>query len=169
MFRNVLNKADGYARDSMFLRENALQSDYEAKLQHVVYEYELKMVEDKFSIQTLSNELNAANNSKEELCQRVAAVEFACAKKEFEVGRLHREIATSAAAFNEKVGAEVLAVNVAFNEKLAMQALDLAAQFDRKLDLELATTKVFAIEQHSAELEFLNFEHELKLRAERDK
>jgi hypothetical protein len=43
---------DGYARDSMFLRENALQSNYEAKLQHVVYEYELKMVEDMFSFQT---------------------------------------------------------------------------------------------------------------------
>ena len=36
------------------------------------------------------------------------------------MGRLHREIVASAAAFNEKVGAEVLAVIVAFNEKLAM-------------------------------------------------
>jgi hypothetical protein len=55
IFRNVLNKADRYARDAMFLRENALQSEYEAKLQHVVYEYELKMVEDEFLIKTLSN------------------------------------------------------------------------------------------------------------------
>ena len=57
-----MNKADGYAKDSMFLRENALHFEYEAKLEHVVHEYELKMVEDKFSIQILSNELNAANN-----------------------------------------------------------------------------------------------------------
>jgi hypothetical protein len=85
------------------------------------------------------------------------------------VGRLHREIDASAAAFNEKSDAEVLAVNVAFNEKLVMQAHEVASYFDRKLDVELAAETVFAIEQHSAELEFLNFEHELELRAERDK
>ena len=78
------------------------------------------MVEDTFSIQTLSNELNVANNCKEDLCQRVVAAEKACAKTKVEVGRLRREIVPSAAAFNEKFGAEVLAANVAFNEKLAM-------------------------------------------------
>ena len=98
--------------------------------------------------------MNVANNCKEELCQRVAAAEIACAEKEVEVARLHREITASAAAFNEK---------------LAMEALELAAHFDRKLDVELVATKVVAIEQHSAELEVLNFEHELKLCAERDK
>jgi hypothetical protein len=87
--------------------ENALQSDYEAKLQHVVYEYELKMVEDKLSIQTLSNELNAANNYKEELNERVCAAEIACVQKEVEVKRLHREIAAYAAAINENVSVEV--------------------------------------------------------------
>jgi hypothetical protein len=86
IFRNVFNKADGYARVSMLPKENALQSDYEAKLQHaVIYEYELKMVEDIFLIQTLSNELNAANNSKEELYKRVCAAEIACVQKEVEV------------------------------------------------------------------------------------
>ena len=65
----------------MALRENTLQSKYEAKLEHVVYEYELKMVEDEFSIKTLSNELNTANNSKEELCQRVVAAEIECVQK----------------------------------------------------------------------------------------
>jgi hypothetical protein len=77
-FSNVWRKADLHARDSMVVGEYALQSDYEAKLEHVAYEYDLKIVEDKFSIQTLSNELNAANNSKEELCQRVVATEIAC-------------------------------------------------------------------------------------------
>ena len=115
-----------------------MQSDYEAKLEKAVYEYEVKMVEDTISIQTLSDELNVANNCKEELCQRVVAAEIACAKKEVEVGRLDREIIASAAAFNEKVGAEVLAANVAFNEKLAMQALELAAHFDRKLDVDFS-------------------------------
>jgi uncharacterized membrane protein len=143
----------------MVVREYALQSNYEAKLEHVVYEYVLKTDEDKFSIQALSNELNAANNSKEEVCQRVAAVEFACTEKEFEVERLHREIVDSVAAFKKKVGAEVLAANIAFNEKLAMLALELGARFDRKLDVELAAEKIIAIEQHSAELEVLNYEH----------
>ena len=50
-----------------------------------------------------------------------------------------------------------------------MQALELVAHFDRKLDVELATVKVFATEQHSTELEVLNYEHELELCAERDK
>ena len=66
----------------MAFREYALQSNYEGKLEKVVYEYYLKMVEDKFLIQTLSKELNAANNYKEELCQRVAAAEIACAQME---------------------------------------------------------------------------------------
>ena len=156
IFSNVLNKADLHAKDSMFLRENALQSDYEAKLQHDVYEYELKMVEDKCSIQTLSNKLNAANNSKEELYQRVSTAEIACLQKEVEVERLHREIAACAAVFNDKICAEVLAAKVAFNEELVMQALELAAHFDRKLVVELAAVKVFAVKQHSAELEVLN-------------
>ncbi len=83
--------------------------------------------------------------------------------------RLHREIAASGAVCNEKVGAEVLAAKVAFNEELAVQALDVAAHFDRKLVVELVATKVFAIEQHLAELEVLTYEHELELRADRDK
>ena len=136
-----MNKVDCYARDSMFLRENALHADYEAKLQHVVYEYELNMVEDTFSIQTLSNGLNAANNSKEKLYQRVRATEIACLQKEVEVERLHSEIVASAPAFNEKVGAEVLVAKVAFNEELAVQALELAAHFDRKLVVELVAAK----------------------------
>ena len=164
-----MNKADLRARDSMILRENALQSDYKAKLQRVVDEYELKMVEHEFSIQTLSNELNRVSNSKEELNERVCAAEIACVQKEFEVERLHREIVAYAAAFNQKVSVEVLAAKVAFNEELAVQALELHAHFDRKLDLELAAAKAFAIEQHSAELEVLNYEHELELCAERDK
>ena len=80
-FNNVRRKADHHARNSMADKEYALQSDYEAKLEHVVYDNELKMVEDKFSNQTLSNELNAAKTSKEELCLRVAAVEFAYVEK----------------------------------------------------------------------------------------
>ena len=76
----------------------------------------------------MSTELNAVNNSKEELLQRVAAqAEIACVQKEVEVRRLHRELDSSAAAFNEK---------------LAIQALELAAHFDRKLDVELATKKL---------------------------
>ena len=146
-----------------------LRVNYEEKMAKFVYEYDLKMIEDTFSIQALSNELNATNNSKEELCQRVAPDENAYVEKEVDVGRLHREIDASTAAFNEKVGAEVLAANVAFNEKLAMQTLELGAHFDLKLDVELVIAKVFAIEQHSSELEFFYFEHELKLWAERDK
>jgi len=86
----------------------------------VVHEYELKMVEDKFSIHTMAKELNSANDYKEELCERVDTAEIAYAKKEVEVGRVNRETDAFAAAFNEKVITEVLAANVAFNEKLAM-------------------------------------------------
>ena len=50
-----------------------------------------------------------------------------------------------------------------------MYALELAAHFARKMVVELTAAKVFAIEQHSAELEVLNYEHELELRAEREK
>jgi hypothetical protein len=75
----------------------------------------------------LSNELNAANNSKEELYQRVSTAEIACLQKEVEVERLHREIAAFAAVFNDKICAEVLAAKVAFNEWIAVQALELAA------------------------------------------
>jgi hypothetical protein len=50
-----------------------------------------------------------------------------------------------------------------------VQALVLAAHFDRKFVVELAAAKVFATEQHSAELEVLNYEHKFELRAERDK
>ena len=50
-----------------------------------------------------------------------------------------------------------------------MQAHEVAGHFDQKLVVELVAAKVFAIEQHSTELVFLNFEHELELRAERDK
>ncbi len=110
----------------MALNLHVLQSNYEEKLDKVVYEYDLKMVEDKFSIQTLSNEFNDANNTKEKLCQRVVAAEIACVEKEVEEGKLHHEIAAFAAAFNEK---------------LAMQALKLVAHFDRKLDVELDAEK----------------------------
>ncbi len=98
--------------------------------------------------------MNVVNSSKEELLQRIVAVEIACVQKEVEVRRLHRELDSFAAAFDEK---------------LAIQALELAAHFDRKLDVELDSEKVIVIEQHSAELEVLNFEHELKLCAEHDK
>jgi hypothetical protein len=115
-----------------------LQSNYEEKLDKVVHEYELKMAEDnKSSVKTLAKELNAANNSKEELCQRVATTEIAYGEKKVEVRRLHREIVAFAPAFNEKVVAEVLAANVAFNEKLAMEALEIVAHSSRKLDVEL--------------------------------
>ena len=140
IFSNIRRKAERDAKDLIVVNLHVLQSNHEEKLAKVVYEYDLKMVEEKFSIQALSNELNAANNSKEEFCQRVVAAEIAYVEKEFEVGRLHREIVASAPAFNEKVGAEVLAANVAFNEKLAMQGIELAAHFDRKLDVELAAT-----------------------------
>ena len=68
--------------------------------------------------------------------------------------RLHREIVASIAAFNDKVGAEVLVANVAFDEKLVMRAHEVAGHFDRKLVVELVAAKKFAIEQHSTELEF---------------
>jgi len=119
--------------------------------------------------QISAKELNSANNSKEEFCQRFAAAEIPYAENEVEVGRLYREIDASAFAFNDNVVVEVIVANVAFNEKLAMQALELATHFDRKLDVELEAEKVFAIEQHSAELEVLRYEHKLKLFAERDK
>ena len=77
-FSNVWSKAERDAKDSIVLREFVLQSDYEAKLGHVVYEHDLKMVEDQLLIQILSNELNAANNYKEEFCQRVAVAKIAC-------------------------------------------------------------------------------------------
>ena len=83
--------------------------------------------------------------------------------------RHHREIVAFDSAFSENFRVEVLAAKVAFNEELAVQALELAACFDRKLDVELAAAKVFAIEQHSSELEVLNYEHELELCAEREK
>jgi len=67
----------------------------------------LKIIEYKISIQTVSNVLNATNNSKEELSQRVAATEITYIEKEVEVGRHHHEIAGYVAAFNEKLGAEV--------------------------------------------------------------
>ena len=73
----------------------------------------------------MSNELNAANNSKEELNERVCEAEIACVQKEVKVERLHREIAASAATFNENVSVEVLVAKVAFNEELAVQALEL--------------------------------------------
>jgi hypothetical protein len=47
----------------MVVKEYVLQSVYEGKMVKVVYEYDVKMVEEKLSIQTLSNALNAANNS----------------------------------------------------------------------------------------------------------
>ena len=103
------------------------------------------------------------------MCQRVVAVEIACVEKEVEVERRHREISASASAFNEKLVVEVLAATVAFNEELAVHALELAVHFDRKLVVELVAAKVFATEQHSAVPEVLNYEHELELRAERDK
>ena len=134
-----MNEADRHARDARIIRECALQSEYEAKLEHVVHEYESQLVENESSIQSLSNEINRANNSKEELNKRVCAAEIACIQKKVEVDRLHREIAASAAAFNEKVSVEDLATKVAFNEELAVQALELAAHFDRKLDVELAS------------------------------
>ena len=154
IFSNVWSKAERDAKASMAVKLYVLQSDYEAKLDKVVYEYELKMVEDNCSIQTMSNELSVVNNSKEELHKRHAAAKIACVDMEGKVRRLQRELDSSAAAFNEK---------------LARQALELAAHFDRKLDMELAAEKAIAIEQHSAELEVLNFEHDLKLCAERDK
>ena len=83
--------------------------------------------------------------------------------------RLHREIVAFASAFIEKLAAEVLAAKVTFNEELAVHALELAVHFDRKLVVELAAANIFATEQQSVELEVLNYEHELELRAERDK
>ncbi len=115
IFINVWSKAERDAKDSMVVNLYVLHSDYEAKLDKVVYEYELKMVEDNCSIQTMSNELSVVNNSKEELLQRVVAAEITCVQKEVEVRRLHRELDSSTAAFNEK---------------LAIQALELAANFN---------------------------------------
>ena len=62
------------------------------------------------------------------------------------MGPLHHEIDAHAAAFIEKVGAEVLVATGAFSEKLAMQALELAAHFDWKLYVELAAEKIIDIE-----------------------
>jgi hypothetical protein len=70
------------------------------------------MDEDKFSIQTLSKELNATNNSKEGMCQRVVAAKIAYAQKEVELERLNKYIVAFAAAFNEKLGAEIFAANM---------------------------------------------------------
>ena len=78
IFSNVLNEADRHARDARIIREYALQSEYEAKLEHDVHEYELQLVEKDSSIQSLSNEINRANNSKEELNERVCAAKIAC-------------------------------------------------------------------------------------------
>ena len=64
---NVLRKAERESKSFIVLNLHVLQSNYEEKLDKVVYEYDLNMVEDKFSIQTLSNELKLVNNSKEEL------------------------------------------------------------------------------------------------------
>jgi hypothetical protein len=50
IFSNVLNEADRHARDARIIRECALQSEYEAKLEHVVHEYELQLVENESSI-----------------------------------------------------------------------------------------------------------------------
>ncbi len=79
------------------------------------------------------------------------------------MGRLHAEIAASAAAFNEWIAIEVHAANVTFNEKLALEALDIHTHFDRKLVVEVAATKDVAIEMHSTVIERLNYEHELNL------
>jgi len=127
IFSNVWSKAERDAKASMAVKLYVLQSDYEAKLDKDVYEYDLKMIEDKYALQNVTNELNNVNKSQAELHQRTAAAEILCAEKEVEVRRLHRELDSSAAAFNEK---------------LAIQALELAAHFDRKLDVELATKKL---------------------------
>ncbi len=133
IFSDVWSKAERDAKDSMVVKLYVIQSDYEAKLDKVVYEYELKMVEDNYSTQSMTTELNVVNNSQAELHQRTVAAEILCAEKEVEVRRLHRELDCFAAAFNEK---------------LAIQALELAAHFDWKLDVELAAKKAIAIEQH---------------------
>jgi hypothetical protein len=61
---NVWRKAERDAKDFMAVNLHVLQSNYEEKLDKIVYESKLKMVEDNFSIQTLSNKFNAANNLK---------------------------------------------------------------------------------------------------------
>ena len=50
IFSNVWSKAERDAKDSMAVNLYVLQSDYEAKLDKVVYEYELKIVKDNCSI-----------------------------------------------------------------------------------------------------------------------
>ena len=56
-FSNVWRKAERDANDLIVFNLHVLQSNYVKKSGKVVYEYDLKMAEDKFSIQALSNEL----------------------------------------------------------------------------------------------------------------